>query len=139
MENGDISFFRGFILSFTFPFIVLIFHVVFSSLGFYYIYWWFDIPMHFLGGFSIGITSSFLLSLFQKKQYLGKINFLLGIIFVVSMVSLTAVGWEFFEFLMSNLYHLNLQPSLNDTLADLFFGIFGGIIAGLIFSNKIKH
>ena len=91
-------------------------------------------PMHFLGGISVSITYFLILKYLQKENYL-KINSLMRIIFVIALVSLTAVFWEFLEFSATYITGLNLQGNLNDTMQDLFFGIFGGLLAAIVLEN----
>jgi len=84
---------------FIFPVFVILWNAIFVMTGLYDKFLWLDIPMHFLGG--VAVASSFLLTLnyLQKEKYL-KINRLFLFIFAVSIVSLFAVLWEFYEFLL---------------------------------------
>lgn len=121
---------------FIFPIFVFVTHLsllLFSNL--YEIFPWFDIPMHFFGGMSVGITYFLTLGYLQKKNYL-RMNSIIKIIFVFALVSLTAVFWEFFEFLAEYSTGLNLQGNLDDTMLDLFFGVIGGLLTVIFLENN---
>jgi len=125
---GDLKIIIGF---FIFPIGILIEHVFLLLFGVYRVFPWFDIPIHFIGGSSIGITYFLILEHLQKKDYI-RIGQFIRIVFVLSLVALTAVSWEFFEFSATYLTGLGLQGGLNDTMFDLFLGIFGGISAVIL-------
>jgi hypothetical protein len=122
--------------------IILINFLHFSALESYYywIYWWFDILMHFLGGFWVGISSIWLLFvlLFVKGKPATSKNVLL---FSLLSVLLVGILWEVFEFFTWNTFD---EPNFfTDTSADIFFDLIGGFVASLysIFSfvnKKIK-
>lgn len=117
---------------FYFPLGVLVLHLIISPFNLYILYPWIDIPMHFLGGFSVTfVFSRTIAHLIENK--LIKMHGLISFIFVLSLVSLTAVSWEFLEFLVSNLLSINLQPGLEDTLLDLLMGLSGGILGFFVF------
>ena len=120
---------------FIFPVFVILWNAIFVMTGLYDKFLWLDIPMHFLGG--VAVASSFLLTLnyLQKEKYL-KINRLFLFIFAVSIVSLFAVLWEFYEFLLQLYTGIVYQPSIADTMKDLFMGLLGGIAASGIFALK---
>lgn len=122
---------------FIFPIFVLIAHFfLLLFFNIYEIFPWFDIPMHFIGGVSVGYTYFLTLQYFQKKNYLV-LNSISRIFFVFALVSLTAVFWEFFEFSAEYITGLGLQGNLDDTMADLFLGIFGGFLTA-IFLERIQ-
>ena len=64
-------------------------------------------------------------------------NKFIRIIFVLALVFLTAVFWEFFEFSAEYITGLGLQGTLEDTMQDLFFGIFGGLFAVVFLEHSI--
>ncbi len=96
---------------------------------------WFDNLMHFAGGIVLVITFFPLLTYFEKERNL-KLDRIWKFIFVTSLVVLVAVLWEFYEFVMGYFFGFNWQPSVADTIGDLFLGMSGGIIAGLFFLWK---
>jgi hypothetical protein len=95
---------------------------------------WFDKLMHFSGGAVLVITFFPLLTYFEKRGNL-KLGRIWKFIFVISLVVLVAVLWEFYEFVICYFCGCNWQPSVADTIADLALGMFGGLIVTLIFSR----
>ena len=86
----------------------------------YWVYWWFDIVTHFIGGVGIGL----LFSLFYlPKKYI----YLFG--FVIMIV------WELFEFFVVKIKIYSHSEFAIDTISDLFIG-FVGISIGIWLFNK---
>jgi len=127
--------FRRLIGAFIFPVLVLTLHVFLYLLGIYESYTWMDIPMHFLGGFSAAFTYMFLIDILRHENLMGKMHFLVYFIFVISLVSLTAVLWEFFEFSLDMLFEAYNQKGLGDTLGDILIGLIGGIVGFFFHPN----
>lgn len=115
---------------------------------FYHLYWlfpWFDIPMHFLGGFLLVVIYFWINT---KVEILNlKLNklpkWLINLIFALSFVILIGVLWEFYEFLSD--YYLLVggkisvfQNSFADTIGDLFCDLLGGATAFAIFYRKLN-
>lgn len=101
----------------------------------------FDIPMHFGGGFVMGILGlaifGYLHNGLPKKHHPEWYKYL----FVTSFVILIAVFWEFHEYLLDQTIVSWMgwsvtQPSLADTMLDLFLGTVGGLCAACLFRNK---
>ncbi|MBU0635697.1 hypothetical protein KKE06_01605 [Candidatus Micrarchaeota archaeon] len=124
---------------FAFPILVLVVHAILVFFQAYALFDWVDIPMHFLGGIAIGNSFFLLLKLWQQQGFLGKTDSRVFLLFVVSLVALIIVVWEFLEFGAGRLGLMCYRPDLVDTLQDLFLGLLGGILGGLIahhFSKK---
>lgn len=91
-----------------------------------FLYWhyeWFDIPMHLLGGLSIGVL---LVGFLYRHRPL---------LFVV-LLALAIIGWEIFE------YYFGIPREANyagDTVQDLILGTLGGSIAYLIARLTLWH
>lgn len=118
------------------PALVMLFHITISFLNIYEFYPWADIPMHFLGGLAIAISFSIILKILQRKKHLGKMRNYLFFLFIISLVALTAVLWEFVEYTLDlALNSTYFQGSLTDTIWDLFFGLIGGIFGYLSKNN----
>ena len=122
--------------AFLAPVIVLLIHIILLFLGLYSDYEWIDIPMHFLGGFAVAITFVLLLKLLQEKKLFGRSHWLVFFVFIISLVCLIAVLWEFSEFILDKITHFNIQLSVADTLSDLLFGLLGGIFGFAVFYPK---
>jgi hypothetical protein len=118
---------------FIFPVFVFIIHLVFCFYGIYNAFLWMDIPMHFLGGLAISYMVVLFLKFFREKDFISIKKGFVFILVVVSVVVLIAVLWEFYEFLLKYFFHVNTQPSLEDTLEDLFMGLVGGIVGAIGF------
>jgi VanZ family protein len=84
-----------------------------------YLYWkyvWFDILMHFLGGFVLGLFAVGLLDKFRPVLFFG-------------FVTALCIGWEVFE------YYFGLPREANyafDTALDLLMDALGALIAYMI-------
>ena len=109
-------------------FFILIVNYIASSLYWYYSIWWFDMPMHFLGGFWLGLA--FLWFLFVEKLSLQ-------LIFKI-MVGILLVGflWEVFEVLVNDAITQN-PFNILDTASDVFFDLAGGALAILYYIKRI--
>ena len=88
--------------------------------------------MHFFGGVLIGRSYFLFLNYIQEKGYLGKTHPLIFFAIVISMVGLTVVTWEFLEFSSDYILHTTAQPSLANTMQDMFLGIIGGMVGHFI-------
>ena len=108
--------------------LIFIFNLVAGKLYWYSSIWWFDMPMHFLGGVWVGLILIYLFRVhgLSNKTILG---LLLGVLLV-------GVGWEFFEFAFVNPIAGNPFNTL-DTLSDIFFDLAGGAFALLYFLKRI--
>lgn len=113
---------------FLLPVMIVIIHAIFSLLGVYDGYWWADVLMHFTGGVFIGMSYVMLLGLLQKEGHVGKMNKIAFFTFIISLVALTALVWEFGEFSSDLIFDTKVQVSLSNTMQDLFLGVCGGII-----------
>ena len=113
--------------------VVLLLHGIFTLIGFYERFWWFDIPMHFIGGVAIAIATYFLLQHFEQRNLMHINSKVLYFLIVIAIVGLSASAWEIFEFYIDILAHAEMQMSLKDTLKDIGVGLLGGsIITSLI-------
>lgn len=128
--------------------IIIIIYILSIIYLWYDKFWWFDTPMHIIGG--IWICALFL-NIVQKQKFnfldinfkISKQNFLLIILYIVipiGFVAFIGVLWEFYEFftdvVILKKYVFNDAPGyiLFDTLKDLFNDMLGGILF-LIFYN----
>ncbi len=92
--------------------------------------WYFDMIMHFFGGFWVGLAAIWFL--FNKKSFYDPFHLLK----IISMVLLVGVAWEIFEFVFYNYVAENSFDVL-DTISDLFFDLVGGIMAILYYTKCI--
>lgn len=94
----------------------------------YYTVWYFDMIMHFLGGFWIGLLFFYI---FSEKR-ISKNIFPLVLFFTFAI----GVGWEVFEVVVNNIFaQVPFSPS--DTLSDIFFDLAGGFSSAVYFIKKL--
>jgi hypothetical protein len=121
------------------PALVFIFHLVLIFAFDLYDLWPdLDIVMHFLGGASIALSSLFFTAYLQRTKRLGHISPVVKFLFVISLVAIVAVFWEFAEFALDHLARIRWQGDLNDTLLDLAMGLIGGASIALLIQYKRK-
>ena len=112
------------------------FHILAVIFYLYWFIWWFDMPLHFLGGLCVGFFSMWISSLFlalKSKKNLKKI--LLSAIFGALFVGLL---WELFEYVNGITYNTIGSYKL-DTIKDLILDMFGGYVSYLYFEVKNKN
>lgn len=107
---------------FTTAIVVLILHILALK---FYLYWtigWYDILMHFLGGFLIGL----LIISFIRRIHVGEeiLNTKLLSISVISGVLVIALGWELWEIFVG---FTNILKDKGDTILDIIMGLGGGL------------
>lgn len=112
--------------------VLMFFMFVLNQIGttfyWYFSIWWFDILMHFWGGFWVGL---FFLYVFVSKKSSS-----VPVFKVALWLLLVGVLWEFFE-IYSNNFIGQTPFNLMDTLSDLCFDMAGGLAAIYYFSKKI--
>ena len=92
--------------------------------------WWFDMPMHFLGGYFLGLLMLLVIA-YTDKQSSNREKI------IITLLGVFAIGmmWEGYEYAIQILTGSNLANPLDST-ADLFFDMAGGIFS-LILLRKI--
>lgn len=121
--------FKAILLLLIFPVLLVVLHGYFILSNFYDSYPWFDIPMHMVGGAYFGFVFFLILKSLQERHLLI-LSSTARIVFVVSLVALTAVVWEWAEFLAEFSTGIDFQGA--DINADLFFGLSGGLIGAFL-------
>jgi hypothetical protein len=123
---------------FAFPAAVLFAHIFGSKfLNLYALIPNMDIPVHFIGGFSIAYTATQVLSYLENRKIIEPLNRFIFLLLLVSLTATTAVLWEFAEFGLDRLLHLDIQINLANTMQDQFMGICGGATWALIYDKKV--
>ncbi|MCX6702618.1 MAG: hypothetical protein NTW60_02015 [Candidatus Wolfebacteria bacterium] len=114
--------------------IILGIHIIAMANYLYWTIWWFDIPMHFMGG----ILLAMIFFRFVKPELIiTHSSFLITILLAVSFAAFLGILWEFFEFIWASYFTNGGLESLSvfqsrgidiyrDTLKDLFFDLLGG-------------
>ncbi len=103
---------------------IFLLHSLATKFYWYSAIWWFDMPMHFLGGLWLGLCFIWIL---EKKTLSIK-----SILHIILSVLLVGILWELFELYFVNLIARNPFDIL-DTLSDIFFDLAGGFLAILYF------
>ncbi len=124
---------------------ILALHFVATINHWYWIYSWFDIPMHFLGGFWVAMVFLWLNLKFDILKFNPAnrtVRTITTFITVLSFVALIGVLWEFFEFLYDFLissrgYSGFMQLGAADMIRDLFFDLSGVLKFSIIYIYKI--
>src|SRR3989338_10005060 len=100
----------------------------------YSFYWWFDIPLHFLGGFCAGLISLYFYSHLRRGNVRegATSGILLAAIFGTIIVGL---GWEVFEYSAGITFN-TVGNHARDTFKDLIVDILGGYGAYLYFISQ---
>ncbi len=113
------------------PALVLGFHIFATVTNLYTTFWWFDIPLHFLGGVAIALSSYYFLEYFSFHEKFQTQFAPLHFLIIISFTALAAVCWEFMEFSFDTFMRTSLQPGIVDTVKDLTIGLIGGSIAAI--------
>jgi hypothetical protein len=108
-----------------FMFILGVLHIIAQPLSLYWTYWWYDIMMHLLAGFSGGLVVLW----FFGPSSTFKVVFL-----TIGCVLIVGIAWEVFEFVF------DLRQPIDyglDTLFDLINDILGAALAFLYVNVEI--
>lgn len=109
-------------------FFIFLMNLTAERLFWYSSIWWFDMVMHFLGGFWVSIFSIYIFS--YKEVILPIFRIILFVLFI-------GILWEFFE-IYSNNYIGGESFDMLDTVSDLFFDLSGGLCAILYLWKKTQ-
>lgn len=91
-----------------------------------------DIIFHLLGGASIALTFTFILTYLKRARIYKSRSFFVDVFFIVGAVGLFAIFWEFYEYLITVFFGLEWIGDLGDTLFDLFLGLVGGLCIAVL-------
>lgn len=109
-------------------FFIFILNFLAMKFHWYFSIWYFDMPMHILGSFWLGLS---FIWFFQIKDlsFLNIFKIILGVLLI-------GLFWEFFEISVDKVI---TEKSLNvlDSFSDLSFDLVGGLISLLYFKNRI--
>lgn len=102
-------------------------------LGLYSIFFWYDMPMHFLGGLFTGLLC---LSFILRIKVLNNLSF--GALSLVVIVSVLCIGlaWEVYELFVA--YMVGDRLILLDSMSDICFDLAGGIQALFIYDRQVR-
>ena len=108
-------------------FFIFIADLLAKTFYWYYTVWWFDIVMHFISGFWVGLF--FLYVFYDKNTFFRKFTA------VILGVLLIGILWEIFEVYL-NVVSLE-SFSIKDTALDMFFDLAGGLSMMFYYSKRI--
>ncbi len=105
----------------------------------YYLYWtldWFDILMHFLGGFWFGFSALWILffSDYLKVGDNRNLKFFMGVAFFSAFG--VGVAWEIFEY-VSDITFWG-EGYVFDTVKDLIMDSIGGVVSAIFLYSAYK-
>ncbi len=112
----------------TLVFFIFLFNYIANSFYWYSSIWYFDMIMHFLGGFWLGLS---FLWLFPVKDisFLPIFKILLGVLVI-------GLGWEVYEIIINESIAQNPFNTL-DSISDIFFDLAGGFLSIVYFFKRI--
>lgn len=112
--------------------LIAILHYIALELFLYWTVSWFDILMHFLGGFLIAIFTIFILYSYSDFESLKKHRiFLVSLVLGATLV--IGLGWELWELFVG---FTDVIEDLNDTIMDVIMDTVGAFAA--IYYSKDK-
>ncbi|MBC7450237.1 MAG: hypothetical protein H7259_01970 [Cytophagales bacterium] len=91
--------------------------------------------LHLIGGMCIAVGMFYFYYADTKP-----LNWFMQLFFIMGNVSMAAMGWEGFEWILSQFSNNSYQGSVNNTMADMYLGIAGGLLAstGIILTESRK-
>lgn len=100
--------------------VLAVLHLIALALYLYWQVWWFDIPMHLLGGATVvlGLHTVADLRIVPHRVVLLPLN-------VLVILLGTAIAWEMFQYTVTEV----MKPDyVSDTLLDIVLGLVGGAV-----------
>ncbi len=124
-----------FLFLFIFIFVVAVLQTIAMQLDLYWIFGWFDIMMHFLGGFWFGFVAVwfFFFSDYVKVPNNSKFS---SVLFIALLSALgIGVAWEIFEYFTGITFTVNNYVA--DTILDIIMDGVGGFVSALFLHKYI--
>lgn len=107
-----------------------VFHTLAIELNWYWIWRWFDIPMHILGGIIIALLAYFLLIALENPNPASWYAFVI----MVGVTVVVGLGWELFELYFEVTFE---RTAGFDTLKDMVMDVIGAVIAwGVLMGDR---
>ncbi len=108
-------------------------HLVLGELGGYYTrYWWFDMALHSISGFILGLVGFvWAYTLFYTHKIQAQAGFI--VVFSISLAMAAGGTWEIFEYAMDHIFGFNMQKTgLDDTMEDLIVDLIASLVVGAL-------
>lgn len=130
---------------------VLVVHILALSLDLYHTVDWFDVPMHFFGGYAIALLALAVygwmgerLEIKPRQHPQSALSItLLQLVFVAGFVMIVGVAWEWYEFIFDQFATTMVakfgvaQMGLPDTMDDLFNDFVGSLTAWVLWRKLL--
>jgi hypothetical protein len=130
---------------------VLVVHVIALFFDFYHTVGWFDVLMHFFGGYAMALLALALYGRLGERVEIkprshaqsGLATSLLQLIFVAGFVMIIGVAWEWYEFIFDQFATSMVakygvaQMGLPDTMDDLFNDCVGSLTAWVLWRKSL--
>lgn len=121
---------------------VVVVQAIALATGFYGLLPNFDIPMHFSGGFVMGMLAIAAHHHMTDKHHMKGIPVWYHLLFVLGFVMAVSVCWEFLEYILDNTVVLwydlpKHQVDLEDTMLDFAMDALGGLSAFYVFKKGL--
>ncbi len=109
-------------------------HIVALQFFLYWMYSWFDIMMHFLGGLFVSLMT---LWFFFESGYVNIYRSIQNVVIIAGgSIVFIGIGWEILEVLAGIPIEENF---ISDTVTDLIMDVIGASIAIFIFIKLFLH
>ena len=109
------------------PLMVLVLHALSIRFADEGMYWW-DEPMHALGGAAIACSTFFAMRFARRRGVLPLLPLWFEGVFIVGMVMTAGVIWEWYEWFLWVYKEPALNLTLDDALKDLAYDVMGGVL-----------
>ncbi|PCI28059.1 hypothetical protein COB55_04575 [Candidatus Wolfebacteria bacterium] len=109
--------------------LLFILHSLASKFFWYWHYWWFDIVMHLLGGFILGLLFTWFI-IRVGVSWRKRVWF-----YIVALIVLAiTIWWEIFEYVNDMVREINY---ISDTTIDIMLGVLGASLAYMFIRKKM--
>lgn len=117
------------------PFIIVLstvafFHWIGTTELYYWTYFWYDIPMHFLGGAWV-VLATLWISEMPPARLLKPF---LSVMYLLGMALFVGVAWEVYE-VVFGIADMHAIGYVRDTVLDLIMDTSGALIVALVWSR----
>ena len=114
-------------------FLTFFLNTVGSYFDLYSIFWWYDMPMHFLGGLFTSLLLIYILLQYGKKVVL---DFGATFIVIITLSLIVGLLWEGYELYFAML--MGNKHILLDSISDICFDMAGAVQGMLIYKRQLS-
>lgn len=120
MDTRRLLFFQLFLIS-----VVAALHLIGTALSLYWVFWWYDMVVHFLASIWVALAALSIASHLGIRR--------VGL-WVFACIVTVSIGWEFFEYRIGATDAAERSVFFIDTTLDLIVNLLGGFL-GLYFGR----